>query len=196
MDKADKEKRERKLKEHINVWFTNTDVLTKDKLSELKCKIDQATDKPDIIAISKIQPKNYRRTLSIEEHHIDCYAIEHLNIMDSNKGRCMVLYLRETPTTNFEEAIIVQLNLINLILTSIYRSPDSRIENNNSLNTLINSISKLGLQSIMIGDFNFNKIEWTTVSTPNGHDSKEWKCIETLRDNFLLLLSTHSHDPC
>ena len=78
----------------------------------------------------------------------------------------MVLYLRDTlrynvvtPTTNFEEVIIVQLNLINesLILASIYRSPDSTIENNNSLNTLINSISKLGLQSIIIGDLNFNK---------------------------------------
>ena len=37
----------------------------------------------------------------------------------------------------------------------------------------------------MIGYFNFNKIEWTTVSTPNGHARKEFKCIETLRYNFL-----------
>ena len=87
MDKVDEEKREQKLKEHINAWFTNADVLTKDKLSELKCKIDQATGKPDIIAISEVKPTNYRRTLSIEGYHIDCFAIEYLNIIDSNKGR-------------------------------------------------------------------------------------------------------------
>ena len=130
---------------YYNTWFINAYVLTKDKLSELKCKIDQATDKPDIIAISEVKPTKYRRTLSIEEYHINCYAIEHLNIIDSNKEKCMVLYLRDTlrynvvtPTSNFEEVIIVQWNLINepLILASIYRSPDSTIENNKSLKHL------------------------------------------------------------
>ena len=118
MDTVDEEKRERKLKEQINALFTNADVLTKDKLSELKSKIDQATDELEIIAISELTPKNYSRTLSIED--IDCYTIDHLNSIDSNEGRGMGLYLRDTlrynlvtPTTNFEELIIVQLNLIN-----------------------------------------------------------------------------------
>ena len=88
-------------------------------------------------------------------------------VYKEKRDRGMVLYQRDThgynvvtPTTNFEEVIIVQLILLkeSLILTSIYRSPYSTIENNNSLNTLMNSISKFGLQSIMIGDFNFNKI--------------------------------------
>ena len=63
IDKVDEEKRERKLKEYINGWFTNADVLTKDKLSELKCKIDQSTDKPDIIALSEVKPiKNQKNS--------------------------------------------------------------------------------------------------------------------------------------
>ena len=58
----------------MRIWSTNADVLTKDKLLELN---DQTRNNaPEIIAISEVKPKNYKRTLSALEYKLHGYSIE------------------------------------------------------------------------------------------------------------------------
>ena len=47
----------------MNIWFTNADTLTKDKIMELKENI-KCDSPPDIIAISEVKPKNYKREIT------------------------------------------------------------------------------------------------------------------------------------
>ena len=49
----------------INLWCTNADVLTKNKQIELNHRIRMAKHKPNIITISKVKPKNYKRELNV-----------------------------------------------------------------------------------------------------------------------------------
>ena len=48
-------------KKQLKVWYSNADVLTTDKLSELKRQID--CHYPDIVCIAEVQPKNFIRNL-------------------------------------------------------------------------------------------------------------------------------------
>ena len=52
--------------ELLRIWYTNADVLTKDKLCELKEDI-KSDYPPDIIAVTEIKPKNYTRQLLLNE---------------------------------------------------------------------------------------------------------------------------------
>ena len=44
----------------IRIWFTNADVLTQDKLLELKSMIRNSA--PEIIAVTEVKPKNFHRS--------------------------------------------------------------------------------------------------------------------------------------
>ena len=71
------------------IWITNADVLTREKVLELKYKIEQEVRPPHIIAISEVKLKYYERNIEITEYQLDGYNMEDLNIMDKLKGRGM-----------------------------------------------------------------------------------------------------------
>ena len=54
----------------IIVWYSNADVLTKDKLTELKCRIKNNSTPPHVIAISEVKPKHFKRQLTLQEGEI------------------------------------------------------------------------------------------------------------------------------
>ena len=49
----------------IIVWYSNADVLTKDKLTELKCRIKNNSTPSHVIAISEVKPKHFKRHLTL-----------------------------------------------------------------------------------------------------------------------------------
>ena len=44
----------------IVIWYTNADVLTKEKLTELKCRIKNHSTPPHVVAISEVKPKSIK----------------------------------------------------------------------------------------------------------------------------------------
>ena len=70
---------------------TNADVLTKDKLAELRR--DAKNEKPDIIAVSEVKPKNYEKMRTLAEYKIKGYLPEPLNIDNKVVGRGMLVYI-------------------------------------------------------------------------------------------------------
>ena len=59
-------------KQQLKVWYSNADVLTTDKLNELKGQID--CDYSNIVCIAEVKPKNFIRTLSLVEYYINGYV--------------------------------------------------------------------------------------------------------------------------
>ena len=172
------------------------DVLTREKIIELRYRIDQEDIPPHIIALSEVKPKYHKRQLHLTEYQLDGYNIEHKNIIGESSGRGLIVYTREMltcnihePSTSFEENLFISVKLNNdesLMLGLLYRSPTSSEANNNKLNKLIDEICENNpSRTLLIGDFNFPRIEWTSLTTSATGEGKEFHFIEKIRDKFL-----------
>ena len=74
----------------------------------------------------------------------------------------------------------------NLNLAVIYRSPNSPPENHDYLRNLIQEANNLKSSHLLImGDFNYNDINWRTETTPADVNHTSTKFMECLRDCFL-----------
>ena len=124
----------------ITIWFTNADVLTQDKIRELKeeIKIDRAPD----IAITELKPKNYTRQLTENEYEIGGYKFEQENLMDKGSTRGVAMYIKKslmflrlkasqiigTNGNAPREVMTIEIKLTKngkLLLSNVYRSPRS-----------------------------------------------------------------------
>ena len=185
----------------INVMFTNSDQLTAEKMCELKSRV--LREKPHIIAISEVKPKNgNRRTL--EDYQIPGFSIHHVNL-DSNTGRGIAVYTHEAldksviqinPEISFEIACLLEIRLRGgdlLLFGCFYRSPtpnNTSDNNNDKLNRLLKCLSKKTYShKCLVGDFNYRDINWASWTTSHNEDSKEHKFIETIRDSYF-----HQHN--
>ena len=81
-------------KSMLKIVFTNADVLTSHKMQELKILIAQ--DKPDIIAISEVKPKNFERVRTQAEYKLENYDMELLNVFSKEVGRGLILHVHES----------------------------------------------------------------------------------------------------
>lgn len=180
----------------VFIWSANADMFTSEKLLELKKRIIHTKDKPHIIAILEAKPKNCSRDLTKEEFQLPCYGMEEINLF-TKKGRGIIVYISETIKYNtidilpvFEEAFFLSINCLNeasVVIGFVYRSPNCDHENDLLLNQLITNGAQLYHSDIfiLIGDFNFPKIDWTSLSSPGDTNSREFVFLETLRDSFL-----------
>ena len=73
----------------FKVLYTNADVLTTVKMSELHNRI--AVEKPLIIAITEVKPKNQTHTRSVLDYEIPDFTPHPVNI-ETVKGRGMIVY--------------------------------------------------------------------------------------------------------
>ena len=68
-----------------------------------------------------------------------------------------------------------------MILSNIYRSPNSSGKENDSINNFVKSTSKYAHQ-LIVGDFNRKDINWDTATSPSDDDCK---FVESIRDSYL-----------
>ena len=182
----------------MNILFTNADQLNQGKMSELKQRI--ITEKPMVVAISEVKPKNSSKKLTRQDYVIPGYTLHPRNL-DSETGRGIAVYTHETIDksviqiqleSTFEEACLLEIRLRGgdvLLFGCIYRSPTPSSNshlNNESLNNLLKTISKKEYSHrCIVGDFNYRDINWNNWTTPHDPESKEVKFIETVRDCYL-----------
>ena len=68
----------------------------------------------------------------------------------------------------------------------VYRSPNCPKENHDPLRTLLKNTTELGTSHILVvGDFNYNEINWKAGTTPNALTNSATAFVETLRDLYL-----------
>ena len=63
-------------------------------------------------------------------------------------------------------------------LMSVYRSPNSTTENNSRLNEKIRTLGESDRKRIILGEFNYPKINWEEDSCNTEEDSKEALFLE------------------
>ena len=182
---------------NFKIMFTNADQLTPSKKAELAVSIDQ--QKPMVIAVCEVKPKN-SSDRQLLDYCIPGYSLHPVNL-DDNIGRGIAVFTHESmdksviqikPDINFEEVCLLEIRLRGgdmMCFGCIYRSPTPSMksaENNENLNNLLRCISQKKYSHIcLVGDFNFNGINWESCSTNHSENSKEAKFIETVRDCFL-----------
>ena len=79
--------------EKINCWYTNADSL-RNKMEELKLRLQLADKKPEIIMITEVKPKNSKYSLSEAELSLENYHLITLNI-DTDYGRSIAVYVKK-----------------------------------------------------------------------------------------------------
>ena len=84
------------------------------------------------------------------------------------------------------EAVSIELALTKnekMILSNIYRSPNSSGKENDSINNFVKGIGTLKYaHQLIVGDFNRKDIKWDTVTSPSDDDCK---FIESICDSYL-----------
>ena len=166
--------------------YTNVDQLTPLKKSKLKELITQ--QKPQIIAICEVKPKNgVERTL--QDYAINGYTMHHVNI-DSTVGRGIAIYVNSSiakfsfanrQSNPLSRSFVLEIQL---------HSPtpnNASDENNDNLNRALKSLALSNKYShkCFVSDFNFKTINWNTCSSPYDEFSKEEKFLEAICDCFL-----------
>ena len=155
------------------------------KIDELKSRISVSANPPDIIAITEIKPKNARFCTNEAELHLVGYEMHHINI-GNDQGRGICVYTRSefhatevTLSATFKEYIALCMKIKEgdkLLLVTVYRSPNSELQNNNMMMDLLDCINDQRASHVLIvGDFNYPNINWDTgeVNGPPGHPAEQ-----------------------
>ena len=182
----------------INILFTNADNLNQGKMSELQQRI--VTERPMIVAISEVKPKNYSKSRTLQDYDIPGYTLHPVNL-ENEIGRGIAVFTHESINksviqiqlqSTFVEACLLEIRLRGgdiLLFGCVYRSPTASSnseQNNENLNKLLKTIAtKDYSHRCIVGDFNYRDINWNNWTTPHGPQSKESMFIETVRDCYL-----------
>ena len=182
----------------IRVLYTNADQLT--ALKKIELEILVKTEKPHIVAICEVKPKN-GSIRTIQDFSLQDYTTHHTNVNTRN-GRGIVILTHTSIShlvqqidlgSEYEEVCLIQIKLHGndvMVFGCFYRSPtetELSKKNNEALNNLL---IKLSLDEkfshiCFVGDFNFRTINWNSWTTPHCENNKEEKFLETIRSSFL-----------
>ena len=70
-----------------------------------------------------------------------------------------------------------------IVVCCVYRSPNSSIDNSENMNLYLKSLSdKHPSNFIVMGDFNYPKIDWKHYSTTTSINDIHYNFLETVRD--------------
>ena len=185
---------------NLNIMFTNAETLTKDKMLELLQTIYNRSTLPHVIVISEAIPKHSKTDFNPVTVQIPSYNMEPLNMKLTDKGRGMLLFLRDDldyrpidTSSKIDELLYVlfKLQIETLFLASVYRSPNSSTENNIMINDFIRQESQRS-NFLMIGDLNLPKIDWESNTSNTVVGSKENNFLDALADSYL---TQHTNRP-
>ena len=183
---------------NFRLMFTNADILTQQKLLELKTRVvsRDAIKKPHLIMISEVKPKNFTRTLTKKEYEIDGYQLESVNLTTKH-GRGLFSYIRDgidykeiNLGNDFCEyhALEFQINSHETLLTiNVYRSGSSSDENTSMLNDLLRKVArdKKYKYIVIAGDINFRRIDWPRNYCNSSENSNDFLFLEAVKDSFM-----------
>ena len=177
--------------------YTNADQMTTIKMSELIKMIE--CEHPLIVAVCEVKPKNAKER-TLKDYEIPNFTLHPVNLEDS-RGRGIAVYTHDSigksviqviPNTDFQEACLLEVRLRGgdvLLFGCLYRSPtrsDTSAINNISLNKLLRYVTTKKYSHIcLVGDLNYNSINWSSWTTACESDSTENDFIETCRDSYL-----------
>jgi len=131
------------------------------------------------------------------EYNLLGYNLYSVNICVNNK-RGIIVYVDCNLSScqieidhDFAEFMFIEIivnNCCTITLGAFYRSPNSSLDNDNKLITLLDSLKGIILDKlILLGDFNLPNINWSNCSVVNNANvnSIGYRFIQCLNDNYL-----------
>ncbi len=173
------------------MFYTNCDVLTNTKISELEHYI--SVDSPDLIALTEVLPKRSLFTNELVNYELEGYDIFGTGFTG---GRGTILYIKSLLNatqvnidSQFEESIWCKIKLRkndNLVIGCVYKSPSCTAENVDNLTKTLKEITELNSSHLLImGDFNFKEINWEHYMSTVGERHMSTQFLECIKDCFL-----------
>ena len=157
---------------------------------------------PDIIAISELLPKNCKNPPQATEFNIPDY--EFFSNMGDNPDRGVGLYIKsilkplevKVNDNKATDTVWAQVRLCGsdtLLVGSVYRSPNSSQENNDSFNQMFSKASEMNYSHVLVmGDCNHKEIDWKEMTTKCTETHEASKFLEAIRDSYL---HQHTRNP-
>ena len=173
----------------MRILYTNADSLH-NKLHELKILISTLEHPPQIIAITEVKSKKYNKSV-VSEFNIPGYELYSTNLEEVSRG--ILLYVDDNLHSSinlidslFKEYLIVSVkgDNINLTICTVYRSPNSSLDNDHLLCPFINQVCNNIGNVLIIGDFNISDINWSNY-TSLSNSCPSLILLKAVRDNFL-----------
>ena len=155
-------------------------MILSNKMIELKTVV--CIEKPHIIAVTEVKPKNYK-DITLMDFKLDGYDMHPINVANRT-GRGILIYIHESIKVNdievlveYEESCWLEIKLSGsdkLLIGCIYRSDSGTQVNNNKLLDVLRHVQALNYSHYLImGDFNYNHIDWGSWSTTKSERSNE-----------------------
>ena len=178
----------------FNILYAIADSLP-NKLDELKSRLQDSDRSIDIIGITEVYPKNCRYNPGKAELQIDGYD---LFIVESVETaiRGVGIYVRKelmaeevTVITKYQESIWISIKLNakdKVIVGCVYKIPSSKQEHLDELESLMRNVSQMDkeyLRILIMGDFNYPKINWKQWTSSGEKDAEAF--LECIRDSYL-----------
>ena len=160
-------------------------------------KISPLDTKNKLVADTSFKPKKFKRTLLLVEYNIVEYNTKALIIVqDTGRGmlgftniKCKLVDISLFTDSAPQEVIaceVVTNNDINLIIACVYHSPNSTADNTNSLNQTLRALAERYYSNLVVlGDFNYSKIDSTHCKTTSNTTDPNFMFLDTIRDCFL-----------
>ena len=158
--------------------------------------MNQEKRKPDVIALVEGKQKNSRADWNPVWHKIQYYNIKSNNMIPSDPGREILVYINEnidyslnTNISSFCENLFLKIkigrNIINFGV--LYRSPNSTKENNHQLKNLMTNLNETQSNdsTLLVGDTNLPQIDWEAMSTLKDENSTDFTFIEAIKDALI-----------
>lgn len=177
-------------KTSLKCMYTNADCLT-NKLPSLIESIE--FNKPDMIVVTELKPKNSILPLSESTFNIDCFNF-FSNIEENGRG--IGVYTHNSLKVNevkiisdYKEFISLKIKLYGneyLNVVSVYRSPSSTYENNiNLIKDMDKILDTQASHQLMLGDFNLKDIDWPNSTSPHNENHISTQFLRKCQDMFL-----------
>lgn len=155
-------------------------------------------ESPDIICITEILPKNCGgriQPVELQLHGYDCF--HNLGQEQCHRGVAIWIknnlsaqpYKMDKRSQTARESVWCEIPLKDrdtLLVGTVYRSPNSTVENNVLVNELLARASENRTHVLVVGDFNHPQIDWKEGISPRVTDNPASKFLESVRDSFLV----------
>ena len=161
-------------------------------MHELQVVLSSLEHTPEIIVITEVKNKT-NNNAPISEFTITGYELFSTNEEETSRGIFVYVDVNLKASINilnskFKEHLIISIKgdkIDDLTICAIYRSPNSKTENDSLLSPFINQVcNEFKGKTIFIGDFNVNDINWRNY-TSTSNSSSSLNLIKAIRDNFL-----------
>ena len=180
-------------KDGIKFLYTNADVLTASKMVELRMRV--AIEKPHVIAINEVRPKNLNNERTDEDYIINGYTLHSwprdrgINVWTHESLDKSVSFPTDKQLYTEElESGLIQIRLKNgdnLTLACIYRSQNLSCKGNSEVNKLLKAAANRSSHVLLFGDFNFRRINWNINKCCDDLNGPEPAFLDAVSDSFL-----------